>query len=75
MRVISSLENFDVREADGFDEEDGDKKEHEDSEFSEDSTEEVDDDEVVLQNKAAPEQALLNEENNIKVEEPTKTLQ
>jgi len=75
VRVISSLENFDVREADGFDEEDGDKEDKEDSEFSEDSMEEVEVDEVVLQNKAAPEQSLLNEENNIKVEGPTKTLQ
>ena len=75
VRVISSLENFDVREADGFDEEDGHKDDLEDTELSEHSTKEVGDDEVVLQKKAALEQALLTEENNIKVEEPTKTLQ
>ena len=53
VRVISSLENFDVREADGFDEEDGDKEEQEDTDLAEHSTQEIEVDEVVLQKSGA----------------------
>ena len=69
--MISSLENFDVREADGFDEEEGQGE----TEVSEQIAQKVADDGEELENKAVKEQSLLTEGNNIKVEEPTKTLQ
>ena len=75
VRVVSSLENFDVREADGVDEEDGQKEERGDAELPEYSMQDLGDGELELPGEAAPEQASMNEENNIKVEEPTKTLQ